>query len=54
MIIDKADGITKELFQSLLFRYQIGLETSIKCNEFAFDCVQLLCYKYHKIDPNLG
>ena len=30
MINDKADEVTEELFQSLLSRYQIGLERSIK------------------------
>ena len=30
MIIDKAVHVLEELFQLLLFRYQIGLETSIK------------------------
>ena len=29
-------------FQSLFFRYRIGLETSMKGTEFIFDCVQLL------------
>ena len=44
---DKAEEVTEELFPSLLSRYQIGLETSIKGSEFVFDCVQLLRYKYH-------
>ena len=38
MIYDKADELIKELFKSLLNRYHIGLETSIK-GDFIFDCV---------------
>ena len=54
MINDKADEVTEELFQSLLSRYQIGLETSVKGSEFAFDCIHLLYCKCHKIDPKRG
>ena len=42
MICDKADKVFEELFQSLLKRYQIGLETSMKGNDFIFDRVYLL------------
>ena len=34
---DKAEKVI-ELFQSLISRYQIGLETSMKGSEFVFDC----------------
>ena len=51
MINDKADEVVKELFDLLKNRYQNNLE-SMKCNEFPFDYVQLLYYKYHEIDPN--
>ena len=54
MINDKADEVTKSLFQSLLCRYQIGLDSSMKGSELVFDCVQLLYYKFHKINPNSG
>ena len=37
MINDKADEIIKKHFQSLLSRFQIGLETLIKGSGFAFD-----------------
>ena len=47
IINDKADEII-ELFQSLLSRYQIGLETSMKGSDFVFDCVNLLYYKCQK------
>ena len=36
MINDKEDEVI-ELFQSLLSRYQIGLETSMKGSDFIFD-----------------
>ena len=48
MINNKADKVTEELFQSLLFRYKIRLETSMGGSDFIFDCVHLLCYKCHK------
>ena len=41
MIFDKADKVIEELFQPLLKRYQIGLETSLKGTDFIFDCVYL-------------
>ena len=42
MINDKADEVMGERFQSLLSRYQIGLETSMKGWNFLVDCVHLL------------
>ena len=35
---DKADEVIKELFESLLSRSQIGLETSMKGSDFIFMC----------------
>ena len=54
MINDTADEVIGELLQSRLSSYRIGLETSMKYNEFVFDFVHLLYYKYHKINPNQG
>ena len=34
---DKADEVIKELFESLLSRYLIGLETPVKVSDFIFD-----------------
>ena len=51
---DKADEIIKELFDSLLQRYQVELETSIKGSDFMFYCAYLLYYKSHKTNPNRG
>ena len=36
MINDKGDGVIEELFQPLLSRYQIGLETSVKGSKFDY------------------
>ena len=53
MINDEADEIIRELFYSLKNRYQNNLEP-MKGSEFFYDYVQLLYYKYHKINPNRG
>ena len=42
MISDKADEVIEELFQSLLSRYQIGLETSMRVSDFVFDFIIVL------------
>ena len=54
MIHDFADEVIEERFQSLLYRYQIGLETSMRGSDFTFDCVHLLYYKCYKVNPNRG
>ena len=54
MIRDEADEVIKEIFKSLLSRYQIWLETSIKGGDFIFDCVNLLHYKCHLINLECG
>ena len=48
MINDKPDEVIEKRFESLLNTYQIGLETSMRSNDFIFDCVNLLYYKCHK------
>ena len=50
MINDKADEIFEKHFESLLNRYQIGLETSVRDSDFIFDCVHVLYYKCQKIN----
>ena len=45
MTYDKADEVNKERFESLRFRYQIGLETSMKVSGLIFDCVHLTAQK---------
>ena len=47
---DNANDIIDELLKSLLSRYQNNLETSIRGHYFIFDSVQLLYYKFHKIN----
>ena len=54
MIGKKTDRIIEELFQSLLEKYQKGLEKSMKGSEFVFDKVDLLHCKCHKISQNRG
>ena len=39
---------------SLLSRYQIGLETSVRGRDFVFDSVELLYHKCHKINFKCG
>ena len=50
----RADEVIDELFQSLLSRYQIGLETSMKGSNVIFDSVHLLYHKSHKINFKQG
>ena len=42
MPYDNANEFVNELFESLLSRYQIVLETSMRGNDFIFDSVKLL------------
>ena len=42
------------VIQSLLSRYQIGLEASMKGSDFIFNCGHLLHYKCHKINLKGG
>ena len=46
--------IIEELFESLLKRYQKGLEEKLRGSEFIFDGVDLLYYKLHRISLNRG
>ena len=50
VINDEGDKIIEELFQSLLSRYQIGLETSVKGSDFIVECDNLLQYKCHRMN----
>ena len=44
--------IIKEFFQSILSRYQIGLETSMKDSDWVFESIDGLHYKCHRISFN--
>ena len=48
----KVEEVIQKLFKSLLNRYLNNLETSMRGCDFIFDCVLLLYYKCHKINPN--
>ena len=51
---DEANEVAEGLFESLKKRYQNKMEEPMKDNEFVFDYVHLLYYKFHKINPNRG
>ena len=44
-----ANEIIEKLLNSLLQRYQKGIEESMKGSDFVFDYVELLNYIFHKI-----
>ena len=48
----ETDGINEELFESLLQKYQQGLEESVKGSEFVFDSFDLLHYHFQKTSPS--
>ena len=50
MTYDNANDAADELLESLLLRYQSGLEISIRGRDFIFDSVQLLYYNCHNIN----
>ena len=43
------DEIIEKIFNSLLQRYQKGLEESMKGSDFVFDYVEFLNYIFHKV-----
>ena len=51
---DNVNEVVNEIFKSLLSRCQIDLETSMRGSDFIFDSVQLMHYKYHKINFKRG
>ena len=50
MTNDNVDEVIKDLFESLLSKYLIALETVIKGSNFIFDCVNFLYCKCYKIN----
>ena len=54
MTYDDPNEIIEEVFDSLVSRYQIALETQIRGNDPIFDCVNLFYYKCHKIKFKCG
>ena len=54
MINGKADEVTENLFEPILNRYQVGLETSVRGSDFIFDCLHSLYYKCHIMNFKYG
>ena len=54
MPYDNGNEVVNDLFESLLSRYKIGLETSMRGSDFVFDSDHLLYYKSHKINFKCG
>ena len=56
ILYDNKNEVVNERFESLLSRYQIGLETSMRGNDFIFlnqiNCCIIVYYKCHKIKFN--
>ena len=46
---DQVDEGIRGLFESLLYKYKIELETTVRGSNFIFDIVYLLQYIYHKM-----
>lgn len=53
MVNDKADEVIK-VFKSLLSRYEIWLETSMRGNDFIFGCIDSLNYKFRRMNLKRG
>ena len=52
MMGNETDEIIEELFESLLQKYQEGLEEKMRGSEFVFDSIDLLHYNLNKISLN--
>ena len=50
MMGTNTNEILRNLFHSLLRRYQRGLQESMRGSEFVFDYVESLNYIFHKVD----
>ena len=51
---DDMSDVVKELFKSLLQRYQKNLQEKMRGSDFEFDGVNLLYYDFNKISLNRG
>ena len=54
MMGSESDRVIEELFNSLLQRYQEGLEESMRGSEFIFDGVNALYYDLNKVSLSRG
>ena len=52
MIVNNVNEIINKFFSSPLTKYQIGLETSMKVSDFAFDSIDGMHYKCTKVILN--
>ena len=50
----ETNNIIKELFKSIVQKYQKGLEESMRGSEFILDSVNLLYYHLHRISLKRG
>ena len=50
MAYDDANDVIEKHFESLLSRYQVGLETQMRGCDFIFDCVNLMYCKCLKVN----
>ena len=50
MMGSNTNEIIRDLFNSILRRYQRGLQESMRGSEFVFDYVEYLNYIFHKVD----
>ena len=48
MTYDKTEEVIEEVFESILSRYQTGLNKSTRGSYFVLDYVDLFCNKLHK------
>ena len=48
MMHNETDQIIEELFESLLQKYQEGLEEKVRGSEFVFESADFLYYELHK------
>ena len=54
MIGDDNDDIIKELFRSLLPKYEENLQNKMRGSDFEFDGVNFLYYDFNEISLNRG
>ena len=54
MLGNETNEIIEELFESLLQKYQEGLEEKMRGSEIVFDSIDLLHYNLYKISLNRG
>ena len=50
----ETNNIIKELFKSIVEKYQKGLEESMRGSEFTLDSVNFLCYHLYRISLKRG